>query len=152
MTAVFRIMLAAVFALGATSAAAAMQNGPTLYGPADAQILELAAPFATVSDDAGTPLFEGDREFILGFAKNPRGVVYSWDQPGQRIRINASGAAGAWLACSSVRPMSEACKGQAQAGVAPPMRRRPPASRGPAAAQPASALPMCPGDARCPRL
>ena len=143
-------------------------------------VVKFKSAKAVVSDGQGKPLFQGERDYVLGFAKNPEGKVFEWRPSQNSIRISPPGQRPLWLSCGDVQPMAIACsdlqlavgpdgnirvsafegvKGETRGfslsrpgqGVAnPPTRGFSVPARKGSA--PARGVPNCPGDPRCPKM
>jgi hypothetical protein len=114
----------------------------------------LNRPVAIVYDDNGKALFRGYQDFIRAYAHNPDGKVFDWAAPQQMVRISANDQDGLWLSCDEIQPIDGKC-GTAHPpsyGYGTPPRRT--ESRGPGSPVrvPPQAVPMCPGDLRCPSM
>ena len=147
-----------------------VENGPKLV---------FAEEPVTAYGDDGERLFRGSRAFILGYAKSD-GTVREWHVSRNRVRIGESEKGGVWLSCDQLEAMPVACASAASftgggvvtIGGAPgraavatprvsptkgfalpkkaataPRRVRTGAARGTS-----DALPLCPGDPRCPSM
>lgn len=98
---------------------------------------------ATVYNSEGKAQFRADQDFILEYASNHDRKIYDWNADVRLVRIDAKGGTSLWLSCNDLMPIEGKC-------VAPlPSPTRQGATRGPSIN---SAVPMCPGDPRCPRF
>jgi len=123
------------------------------------QVAELAGDRATLFDDSGKAVLQGSSDFVRRYAGSKDGTVLEWDLEYDRVRISPAGAKGAWLSCADLKPMTVACSTRLEAGAGGVLtiKRRGDGSGGRGIAEdagksPAGALPMCPGDPRCPKL
>ncbi len=104
---------------------------------------------AVVYDDNGAALFRAQPDFILAHVKNPDARIFGWNQALRLVRINAAGKPGIWLSCNELMPIAGKCAATSASGN---QSIRNGNSRGNLrpSNRPSSAVPMCPGDPRCP--
>jgi hypothetical protein len=131
------------------------------FGGGPDQLVTLNTAKVVTYDDADTPLYKADRNFLFGGTSklgNPAGRVFAWDLERRKVRISAAGKPQVWLACSEIKAMSIACSTSLRIandgslvitgmGAEGGKRGKEPFEVNAAGA---SRLPDCPGDPRCP--
>ena len=113
-------------------------------GPATAKApsFTLAGKTAIALDADGTPLARASREYLLAWAGNANGMIFEIDSKRQRIRITPDKQAALWLSCTE---LAKPICGSPKSGQ---VRTLPGAGD---EGNILRALPLCPGDPRCPR-
>lgn len=102
--------LIALMLVAASGPAIAAQADKVVTFEGSAQpVAKLSGTKATVYGADGKPLFRGDQAFILAYARNREAKVYEWNPETGRVRVSAAGAPPAWLPCSQLEPMANAC-------------------------------------------
>lgn len=108
---------------------------------AEEQALKLASETAVVLDADGTPLVRASRAYLLSWAENDKGQIFEVDPEHQRVRITRDARPALWLSCADV--VQPACGSPQQGSVRTLPVPEEETVRG--------ALPVCPGDPRCPK-
>ena len=109
-------------------------------------VLTLRSETVAVYAADGRAVFRSGGEYAFRYARNAGRRAYEWDPELRRVRISPDdGEPAAWLACDTVVTT------EAQCGGGPPVARPSrPATAILRRSGTSSALPLCPGDARCP--
>ena len=158
-------------AVAGTAAAQSIRVDKVRFGENGPKLVFAEEPVTAYGDD-GERLFRGSRAFILGYAKSD-GTVREWHVSRNRVRIGESEKGGVWLSCDQLEAMPVACAsaasftgggvvtiggapGRAAVATPRPAPRRaataPRRVRTGAARGTSDALPLCPGDPRCPSM
>lgn len=112
----------------------------------DEQGLQLRGTTATAYDAADQPVLIGSREYILGWANNPLGLVFESDPFRGRVRVSGNTAPAVWLKCAEISsaecqpPTPSAVRDRTRSVELPEMP-----------GETAARVPTCPGDPRCPQ-
>lgn len=104
---------------------------------------------AVVYSDDGVALFRAKPDFILAYASNADAEVFGWNHELRLVRINALGKPGFWLSCNDLMPIAGKCEAAGSAGNQS-IRNGNIRGNGRPTYRPSGAVPMCPGDLRCP--
>ena len=155
------VVFAAIATMSLSATIASAQQFPLTvvqFAGGPDQLVEFTGPTAVVYAGDDTPLFRGQRAFVLGFTGNEAGRVFAWDLTRRKVRVSPTGRPPIWLSCNDLKPMTFACStslriandgalvvsGAARGG---PLRGSSGGELDPAAL---ARLPNCPGDPRCP--
>ena len=103
---------------------------------------------ATVFDGAGKARFRADQDFILKYSDNDGRKIYDWQADTRLVRIDAQDGIGIWLSCADLMPIEGKCEAPTNSVKRNDVTR----GQGTRGFSLNSAVPMCPGDPRCPRF
>ncbi len=104
---------------------------------------------AVVYSDDGVALFRAKPDFILAYANNADVTIFGWNREMRLVRINPLGKPGFWLSCNELMPIAGKCDAGSAAGNQS-IRNGNIRGNGRQTNRPSGAVPMCPGDLRCP--
>lgn len=102
----------------------------------------------TVFDGDGKARFRADQDFILKYAGNQDRKIYDWKADARLVRIDVESGPGVWLSCKDLMPIEGKCAAPRPSST----HRGSTRGDGTRGFSLNSAVPMCPGDPRCPRF